>query len=244
MDQKSFEDNYVYEQTYWWFLGRRKIVNTLIKKYSGNKANALALDIGCGTGIILNDLEEFSVPVGIDFSKIAMEFAKKRGHKNLICGDACNLPFKNETFDLITILGVLYNKGIKDDDVAIEESCRVLRKGGIIIIDEAAYNSLQSKHNVSVDGVRRYTRSQLIDKCRKCDLRVIKSSYWNVLMLPVFYLIVKLEKYLITGQQYSKLSRIPKIINHILKIYLYIEAFLMKYIQFPFGPSVIIVAKK
>jgi len=259
MDQKSFEENFLYEQNYWWFLGRRRIVNNLIKKYfypvrkkappefsNGvhKKSDVLALDIGCGTGIILNDLGAYAVPVGIDPSEIAMEFTKKRGHKNLVCGDACNLPFKGEVFDLITILGVLYNKGIKSDDTAIKETWRVLKKGGVLIIDEAAYSSLQSKHNVSVGGMRRYTRSQLIDKCKKCNLHVLKSSYWNVLMLPIFYLIVKLEKYFLANQQYSKLSNIPTAVNYILKSYLYLEAFLIKYINFPFGPSVIIAAKK
>lgn len=243
MDKKSFEDNFFYEQFYWWFLGRRRIVRNFIRKYFKGTHTSLALDIGCGTGIILKDIEEYAIPIGIDPSEVAIEFTQKKGQKNLICGDGCNLPFKNESLDLITILGVLYHKGVRSDDTAIGESYRVLKKGGIIIIDEAAFNFLQSKHNYDVGSIRRYTRTQLINKCKKYNFEILKSSYWNVLMLPMFYLVIQLEKVFVK-KQYSKLTRIPKIINVSLKMYLYMEAFLMKYIRFPFGPSVIIVCKK
>ncbi|MBI3378856.1 MAG: class I SAM-dependent methyltransferase [Nitrospirae bacterium] len=242
MDKKSLEDNFLYEQFYWWFLGRRKIVRNLIAKFFKKTDSAIALDIGCGTGIVLNDIREHAVPVGIDASEIAITLTKTRGHQNLLCADVCNLPFKDESFDLITTLGVLYNEGVKSDDAAIMESYRVLKKGGIIIIDEAAFNFLQSKHNISVGGVRRYRRSQLINKCKKCGFEILKASYWNMIMLPVFYLVVKLENKFM--RQYAKLAGIPKTLNSILKAYLYLEAFLLKYINLPFGPSVIIVGRK
>lgn len=242
MDKKRFEDNFLYEQFYWWFVGRRKIVCNLIVKFFKKSDNAVALDVGCGTGIVLNDLREHAVAVGMDLSPVAINLAMARGHRNLLCGDICSLPFEDESFDLVTMLGVLYNAGVKSDDTAIMESCRVLKKGGIIIIDEAAFNSLQSRHNISVGGIRRYSRSQLIDKCKKCGFEILKASYWNMLMLPAFYLIAKLEN--ISTKQYSKLTGIPKSINVVLKAYLYLEAFLLKYTNLPFGPSVIIVGRK
>lgn len=244
MDRKSLEDNFFFEQFYWWFLGRRRILRNLIRKFFKGARQSIALDVGCGTGVVLNDLQEYGISIGVDPSEIALDFTKRRGHKNVFCGDVCKLPLKNETCDLIVIMGVLYHKGVESDEAAIKESCRVLKKGGVIIIDEAAYNFLQSKHNLSVGGMRRYTRSQLIDKCKRYNLEILKASYWNVLMLPWYYLIVKLEKHLFAEKQYSKLTRLPEFINNILKTYLYIEAFLLKYINFPVGPSVVVVAKK
>lgn len=244
MDRKSLEDNFFFEQFYWWFLGRRRILRNLIRKFFKGTRQSIALDVGCGTGIILNDLQEYAIPVGIDPSKIALDFTKRRGHKNLFCGDVCRLPLKSETFDLIVIMGVLYHKGVESDEAAIRELYRVLKKGGVVIIDEAAYNYLQSKHNLTVGGIRRYTRSQLVNKCKKCNLEILKSSYWNVLMLPLYYLIVKLENHPFTKKRYSKLIKLPNFINNILKTYLYAEAFLLKYVNFPIGTSVVVVAKK
>lgn len=242
MDRKSLEDNFLYEQFYWWFVGRRKIVRNFIDKFFVKTGYALALDVGCGTGIVLSDLKEYAVAVGMDLSPDAINLAMTRGPHNLLCGDVCHLPFKDESLDIITILGVLYNSGVKSDDAAIKESYRALKKGGIVIIDEAAFNSLQSRHNISVGGIRRYNRRQLINKCEECGFEVLKASYWNILMLPAFYLIAKFES--IFTKQYGKLEEIPKSVNGILKAYLYLEAFLLKYINLPLGPSVIVVGRK
>jgi len=245
MDKKGIEDNFLYEQYYWWFQGRRRIVRNLIKKFFKGNKQSFVLDAGCGTGIVLKDLEDIATPVGIDYSKAALNYTKQRiNHIRLLCGDICNLPFKNNSFDMITILGVLYHKGVVNDDIAIKESFRVLKRGGILIIDEAAYNFLQSKHNLSVGGIRRFNRKQLINKVGKYSVKILKASYWNILMFPIFYLVVKMEGKCFSNKQYSKLTKIPNIVNCMLIKYLYTEAILLNYISIPFGPSLIIVARK
>lgn len=244
MDQAKLEDNFLFEQDYWWFLGRRRIVGNLIRKEFKDTKRRFTLDAGCGTGIILEDLSGYAIAIGVDKSEIALKYTKKRGFNRIASGDICNLPFKNESFDLVTILGVLYNEGVRDDDRAVAEAYRVLKEDGIMIIDEAAYNFLQSKHNISVAGLRRYTRANLTRKIKKSGFKILKSSYWNVLSLPVFSLIVAAENLFATNRQFFKLTRLPKIINILLKKYLYLESFLIGYINFPFGPSIIIVAKK
>lgn len=244
MDQNRLEDNFLFEQDYWWFLGRRRIVDNLVRKVFKGGKGRFALDAGCGTGIVLKDLKKYAIPVGVDHSEAALKYTKKRGCNNIISGNICNLPFKNESFDLITILGVLYNEGVSDDGRAVAEAYRVLKQDGIAIIDEAAYNFLQSKHNMSVGGVRRYTRTHLTSKIRKYGFEILKSSYWNILLLPVFFLIVAAENLFLRNKQLSRLTRLPRVINTILKKYLYLESFLMRYISFPFGSSIIIVAKK
>ena len=238
------EDNFLFEENHWWFLGRRRIIGNLIGKFFKGTKQSLALDAGCGTGIFLKDLKRYAVSIGIDRSKVALEYTGRRGCGRIICADIGNLPFKDGSFGLITVLGVLYNESVKDDNRAIEEAYRVLEKDGIMIIDEAAYKFLQSRHNISVKGVRRYTRSQLIGKCKKCGFEILKSSYWNTIMLPLFLLIVGLDKISAAKQRYAKLTKIPTRINTFLAHYLYLEAFLMRYIDFPFGPSIVIVAKK
>ncbi len=245
MDEKSFEDNYKFEHDYWWFLGRRKIVSVLVEKYFKGSKESLVLDAGCGTGMVLKDFERIAIPVGIDYSETALKYTKRRvKYNNLTRGDVCHLPFKSNTFNIVTILGVLYNKDVRDDDEAVKETLRVLKKDGILIVDEAAYKSLQSRHNYEVGGVRRYNRKQLIQKIGKYDCKILKASYWNMLMLPIFYLIVKLEKSSLAKEKCSKLTRIPNILNNFLKTYLYFEAFLLYYINIPFGPSILVVAKK
>jgi len=150
MNYEAFEENYMLEETYWWFVGRRKIINTLINKYLKRSRTGLVLDVGCGTGYYLTQLEKFGTPIGIDISPLAIAFSKRRTQHEIMCADVCLLPFPNNTFEIVTMLGVLYNGDVKNDDRAIEEAVRVLKPQGLLIIDEAAYECLHSRHNTGL----------------------------------------------------------------------------------------------
>lgn len=246
MDVKNLEDNFKFENDYWWFLGRRRIIVDLVRRFlpSGN-GPLRALDAGCATASITREIEKYASTVGVDYLNEALVYARQRGNKNLVRGDVCDLPFRDGSFDLATILGVLYNEGVRSDGAAIAELFRVLKPGGILIIDESAYDFLQSNHNVSWGGVRRYTSTQLVNKAEKRGFKILKASYYCVLLLPVVYLAIKLEKVLkLKEKKVYKLSKVPGFINHVLKGYLYLEAALLKRFNLPFGTMVFVVAKK
>lgn len=240
----NLEDTFRFADSYWWFVGRRKILRNLIKKFSAGNKPSLALDAGCGTGYFMQDLKEFAFPIGIDNSEHSLSYAKKKT-KNIIRGDICNMPFKDEAFDLITTLGVLYNETVTDDDAAIKEFSRVLKNNGILIIDESAYNFLRSRYNASWGAIRRYTRSQLSAKLKSNGFEILKSSYWNMLMLPIAYLLIKTENLLKAKEpRYYKISEMNGVLNRVLKKYLYFEAFLLKHFNMPFGTMVFIVGRR
>lgn len=244
MDTKNLEDTFKFENSYWWFLGRRRVIHNLINKFFTHRKNSLALDVGCGTGIMLSDLEKFTTPIGIDRSEVALHYVKKQRGKNIVQGDICRMPFKEGSFDLITTLGVLYNEDVWSEEAAIEEFFRVLKRDGILIVDESAYDFLQSRYNLGWGGVRRYTRSRLRGLAKQFGFKILKTSYWNVPMLAVAYLIVKIENLFNLKRGYYPIGRINIFLNSILKNYLYLEASLLKHLNFPFGTMVFIVAKK
>lgn len=86
------------------------------------------------------------------------------GLDNSICGSAMNLPFKNETWDIITSFDMIEH--LKEPDAFLEEAFRVLKAGGIFIISTPnlsdfysrltflfgymPFNYTPSKHRVSV----------------------------------------------------------------------------------------------
>jgi len=98
-----------------------------------------SLDIGCGGGIIAEDLAEFSATVtGIDISYASLETARKHAKQNgldidYIESSAENLPFEDNSFELVTCCDVLEHV----DDIAkvISEIKRVLKPGGIFVYD-------------------------------------------------------------------------------------------------------------
>ena len=244
MNVRSYEENFHFESFHWWYIGRRHLVKTLICRYLRSTNEVAALDIGCGTGIFLNDLARYGKAYGLDASLLALCFTRRRKVDRLTCGDVCHLPYPEKTFDLVTLLGVLYNSGVQDDMQAVAEAYRVLKSGGLLLIDEAAYRILQSEHNRRVGGIRRYTSSELVVMCRHCGFRVLRASYWNMFLLPVSFIAVILEKGMRRRKNLAQPFRIHRALNRLLIFYNMLESAIIQVLSLPCGPSVIIAARK
>lgn len=112
------------------------ILNFLLKKVK----NKNVLDIGCGTGkYSVEIIKHAKSLIGIDKSKNQLEIAKsKTTNKScFVCADAANLPFKNNTFDVIVscwCVGTILDK--KTQQKVINEAKRVLNKDGEIYFVE------------------------------------------------------------------------------------------------------------
>jgi 2-polyprenyl-6-hydroxyphenyl methylase/3-demethylubiquinone-9 3-methyltransferase len=90
------------------------------------------LDVGCGAGLLSNPLSKGGHSVtGLDQAAEALETAKQRdstGRVMYVVGQAENLPFSNESFDVVCCFDVLEH--VESPDLVIAESARVLRPGG------------------------------------------------------------------------------------------------------------------
>lgn len=94
------------------------------------------LEIGCGTGLIMQRVARFARSVkGIDISPGMLEHATARGLD--VCeGSATELPFKDAEFDVVYSFKVLAH--IHEIDKAMSEMARVTKPGGHLVLD--AYN--------------------------------------------------------------------------------------------------------
>ncbi len=88
------------------------------------------LDVGTGSGKVLKFLK--GKKYGIDISKEMIKIAKTKTDAHLIISDAHNLPFKDESFDTITLAFVYRN--LIDRKKFLKEAHRVLKKDGILLI--------------------------------------------------------------------------------------------------------------
>jgi ubiquinone/menaquinone biosynthesis C-methylase UbiE len=99
-----------------------------------DNSNAKVLDVGCGAGVIAKKLFSLGFDVyGVDFSDEVIKIAEEEvPGANFQVADICNLPFADETFDVVACLGVFPT--VTDPGKALRESFRVLKKGGVIIV--------------------------------------------------------------------------------------------------------------
>ena len=182
MEKEEYRKHFELEETYWWFTGKRKIIETIFECQNLIKdkdEEGDLLDIGCGTGFNLAIFQKYIDSFGCDFSDEAIYFCKKRDLKRIVKSNAGELPFKSETFRVVTLLDVLYHKNIQSDIKVIREAKRVLKKNGYLIITDSAFNFLSSKHDKALHARERYTKEKLMRKLREEGFLVLKSSYFN-----------------------------------------------------------------
>src|SRR3989344_1327210 len=78
MEKQEYAKMHALEETYWWFVAKRRILAATAKPYL--KKHTELLDVGCGTGVILQHFKNQGISVtGIDFSKEALKYCRKRG---------------------------------------------------------------------------------------------------------------------------------------------------------------------
>lgn len=235
MEKELFQQVFDKEKNHWWYVGMRTIYSTLLDKYL--KKQAKILDAGAGTGFNLLFLKKYGKVQGIDYSSEAISLAKKRNLK-IKKASIENIPFKDSSFDLVTCFDVLYHKGVKNDVKALKELNRVLAENGLLLIREPSFNFLYNTHDVKVHTRQRYTRKELTSKLKKAGFKIEKISYVNFFLFPLF-IINRIFK-----SKESDLKKTPKFVNGFFKLFLMLESKLINFVNFPFGSSVICVARK
>jgi len=99
------------------------------------------LSVGCGPGVILNEVSELHPSVratGIDISADRVKEAFQRNRENprlnFVRGDAQAMPFPSDSFDLVYSRMLL--QYLREKEKAVAEMARVCRPGGIVLLQD------------------------------------------------------------------------------------------------------------
>lgn len=232
------------EDRYWWFVGRRFIVLSLIQRFWKPQANpALILDLGCGTGGSFSLLRNWGTVVGLDTSSVALSFALKRGMKHLVLSDAQFPPFDENSFDLVAVLDVLEH--LDDDCQALREIWRVLKPKGAVVFTVPAFMSLWSVHDIALDHKRRYLYHEIHDKVVQAGFKLLHLSYAICPLLPAVFVFRKVQNLLMRNKEpATALIELPEPLNRFLIALLKLEAALLPFVRLPFGVSLVGLAEK
>jgi len=119
----------------WW---KRRLI-----RLAAPRPGERALDLCCGTGDIVMALSRRGVnSIGLDFTEAMLSIAQRRkaalpagessGRLRFVAGDAQELPFQNDSFDMVTISYGLRN--LADWTAGLPEMLRVARPGGRVLV--------------------------------------------------------------------------------------------------------------
>ncbi len=188
MRTEDYEYLYRLEEEFWWFAGMREITAALLDSLLP-PGDRVILDAGCGTGGNLEWLARYAGGgrvVGIDLAPTALQFCRKRSHERLALASATDLPFADESFDLVTSFDVLVQiPGAGADERAMREMFRVLKPGGIAFVRGAAYEWMKSGHDRALATQRRYTLGELREKLKRAGFEDLRETYANSLLFPL-----------------------------------------------------------
>lgn len=143
-----------------------------------------ALDIGCSGNSFIHFLPNIKHRVFCDVAFLPLKQYKMYGGYHPTCGSIINLPFKNESFDLITALDVLEH--ISDDISAASEISRVLTKKGIIVITVPHRMKYFTDQDRICGHIRRYEYSQISSIFKNLGLK-------ELMVFPVYGQIMKIQ---------------------------------------------------
>src|SRR5947209_5720063 len=203
-------------------------------------ATPLIIDVGCGTGLMLEHLAERGTPVGVDLSPLALDFCRERGAPRLVRGNGVQLPFPDASVDAITAVGVIEH--LDDDIGALAEWRRVLKPGGALVLLTSSYEWMWSGHDVSNHHVRRYTASELRSLLRVSGFDVERLSYVNSVLFPPIAALRVVQR-LRRGQRppapHKDTGSVPAPVNRMLTGVLELERKTMARRPLPFGVSMV-----
>jgi ubiquinone/menaquinone biosynthesis C-methylase UbiE len=231
------------EDYYWWFVGRRRLAIGLLKRALANSPSERprVLDLGCGTGVVLRDLEAWAEPIGVDMSPHALNFCRKRGLAETIQGDGVCLPLQSEVVD--AVIGLDIFEHIQDDVAAFEECFRVMKPGGIIVLSVPAFKSLWGPHDIALMHQRRYRRGEVRARLENAGFKIQRASYSVFFLFPVVVVWRMFEKRK-RGPATASLVAVPRWLNTLLIKIQDTEAWLIAKADLSWGSSVVAVAQK
>jgi SAM-dependent methyltransferase len=246
MNQSEYGIMYRIEDRYWWYAGIRKIARTILDRYLTPGDRRRVLDAGCGTGGNLAMLSRYGDVYGVELSREAVQFLKSRDFKRFTTASVTDIPFQSGTFDLADVFYV--NECLRDDGPAFREYFRVLRPGGILYMSEVAFEALRGEHDLAVGIRHRYTRSDLGRRLGAAGFTVLRMTYANTILCPPIFLLRRLRRILhpvsLPEKAKSDFNLAPGFLHAVFKATLFVEAFLLKFMNLPFGVTVVAVARK
>ena len=234
---------YQVEETHWWYLGRRRIIESLVEKIRTTLANAKPkiLDVGCGTGANLKMLAAYGSAEGVDISPQAVDFCRERGLDSVKLGAIEHLPYESGSFEMVTALDVVEHL---DDDVAgLREMRRVLRRDGRVLLFVPAFMFLWGVQDDVSNHRRRYTLPSLLKAVEAAGFAVEWASYANIsFFLPV--LVVRSVMRWLNLRAATEYGINISLLNGPFSSLFAAERFVLERGKIPFGVSAVCIARR
>jgi len=233
------------EDRHFWFLGLRRFAKLMLDDALPAARPLRIVDCGAGTGRNLDWLQAYGWAMGVELSPAGIAIGARHGRR-MVRGNVAALPCPDASFDLATSFDVIYSLDDETERRAFAEMHRVLKPGGLALVNAAALDILTGSHSALANERRRYTAARLRGKLSEAGFDVVRMSYTNMITLPITLAVRVSQRMLGHGDQAgeAEMTVPPAPVNAILAGTLWLEAGAMRVASLPVGSSVMCVARR
>lgn len=228
---------------------RRHAVGQFLKHLDSPQSTIL--EIGCSSGYMLHELRT-SLPqaavIGSDYVPAPLEhLSKTMPDMPLLQFDLTKCPLPSNSLDAVVLLQVLEH--IQDDATASREICRILKPGGLAVLEVPAGPSLYGVYDKVLMHCRRYSMSQFCTLLKNAGLEIVEKSHLGFFLYPGFWWVKRRDRRYLSADSETqkrilaeniKSSGQHKLMNLAIKL----ELALGKWIRYPIGIRCLVTARK
>jgi SAM-dependent methyltransferase len=238
------------QATHWWFVARRRIIADVLQRFLKTSAPQRIAEIGCGTGAMLPVLAQFGEAWGIDNSPDAVALCARKNFPRVYLDN--DPAWRRTQFEGMAFFDVIEH--VPDDAAFMKNYLAQLQPGGWAVITVPAFMFLWSEHDVLNQHYRRYRAPQLQRVIAAAGLRLERTTYFNTFLFPAIAAARFATKTL------RALARSPRdngaanlrtdfernlsFFNPPLQALFASERFVLRRCNFPFGTSLLALARK
>ena len=250
---EQFAPLFAAEDRHFWFRSRNRCIEAALRSVSEFTSIREVLEVGCGTGVVLAQLERLFPNgriIGMDLFDEGLKFARQRFKGTLIQGDVFQHSF-GKSFDLIGAFDVIEH--LDEDEKILRRFHEQLRPGGHLVITVPAHQSLWSYFDEVAHHRRRYAVRDLEWKLADAGFCGIYVTQFMSALFPLMWI-----KRRLVGEKARNLSeanahwrqaavesdlKINPMVNWFMDLLLRPEAFFVsRHWRVPLGTSLLALA--
>ena len=200
------------------------------------------LEIGCSSGFLLRDMRRrwpHACLIGSDYVRRPLEqLAARMPDVPLLQFDLVDCPLPDDSVDALVALNVLEH--IADDAAAVRQLYRILKPGGVAVIEVPAGPSLYDVYDKLLLHCRRYSSKALRGLFQGAGFHIVDQSHLGFFMYPGFWAVKQRNKRFLSEAEAVQQQVVEQTIretggSRLLEAVMRFELRLGKRVSYPFG---------
>jgi SAM-dependent methyltransferase len=209
---------------------------------------ATILEVGCSSGFLLRDMKAAfpgAFVIGADYVRGPLEaLAVSMPSVPILQFDLTRCPLPDASVDAVVLLNVLEH--IEDDAAAVGHLFRILKPGGVAVVEVPAGPHLYDVYDKELMHFRRYRRKGAVELFEKAGFRVEKASHLGFFVYPGFWAVKKKNRLFVPKASGAEVvaKDIKSSANPVMSALMKFELALGEKMSFPVGIRCLVTAKK